>query len=557
MLAELRVENFGLMETVQITFDQGLTVFTGETGAGKSMLIDALGILLGGRANADFIRYGAAGARIEGIFEDLSPECLIKLEEAGYPVEDGQLFLHRELNVSGKNICRIQGRTIPLTLYRSLCEGLVDIHGQVDNLSLLRSETHRGLLDALGGLQTDVSLVNESAKAYQKILRRERELLLSEEERLKREETLRYQIEEIERINPIAGEEEELTQEKKRLNNSERITALISEAYAALYEGYEGSQAAFDLLGQTRKALQELVRWDETFKGLEQMESVYYAVEDLAEQVRVYKSGLEFEPERLNQIEERLIQLSKLKKYGNDIEEVLERRRKLTDELDEVTHLQEKYEGIQDEKRLALKTYETVAGALSQKRFEVAKSMEKGLAVELADLGLEKSRFEVRFMPNNEPMVGGGEMIEFYFSANPGEPPKPLAKVASGGEMSRLMLALKSLLAKAESVGTFIFDEVDSGVGGRTIHKVGEKLAKIAQSKQVFCITHAAQVAAFADVHYGIIKDVNGERTRTTVEWLSEPARIEELARMLGGSEAGIARKHAQELWQRSAHHKE
>ncbi|MDR3602899.1 MAG: DNA repair protein RecN [Desulfosporosinus sp.] len=550
MLAELHVENFGLMETVRLNFGCGLTVFTGETGAGKSMLIDALGVLLGGRASADLIRHGEAQARIEGVFEELVPDYLVRLEEAGYPVEEGQLFLYREINASGKNICRVQGRTIPLTLYRSLCEGLVDIHGQIEHLSLFHPETHRDLLDALGGLQEDVILVNDAAKAYQAIIRKERELSISEEQRQKREEILRYQIEEIDLVNPVPGEEEELTQEKKRLSNAERITGLISEAYVALYEGSAGKLAVFDLLGQTRKALQELARLDEGFNVFEQIESIYYAVEDLADQVRVYKDNFEFEPGRLDRIEERLIQLNRLRKYGTILEEVLAKRTAMLQELDQITHVQEQFATIHKEKKTTRQAYETIAEQLSKKRLAIAERIEKGLRLELADLGLERSRFEVRFTPNREPMTGGAEEVEFYFSANLGEPPKPLAKVASGGEMSRLMLALKSLLAKVEAVGTFIFDEVDSGVGGRTIHKVGEKLAKIAQNKQVFCITHAAQVAAFADVHYGIVKEVKGERTRTRVELLSESDRLEELARMLGGGEVAVTRKHAQELWE-------
>ncbi|KGK91713.1 DNA recombination protein RecN [Desulfosporosinus sp. HMP52] len=551
MLAELNVENFGLMETVRMDFGRGLTVFTGETGAGKSMLIDALGVLLGGRASIDFIRHGESRARIEGVFEDLAPEYLLRLEEAGYPVEDGQLFLFREINSTGKNVCRVQGRSIPLTLYRSLCVGLVDIHGQIEHLSLFRPDTHQNLLDALGGLQGDVDLVSKAARAYQKILRKERDLSISEDERQKREEVLAFQIEEIERVNPVPGEEENLSQERKRLSNAERISSLGSEAYETLYEGSAGKPSVFDMLGRVRKALQELNRLDESLNVYDQIESIYYSTEDLAEQIRAYRDNFEFEPGRLDQIEERLILLKKLKRFGTTIEEVLAKRDTMLQELDQITHVQEQFETINQEKREALKAYEKVAKQLSLKRHEIAKNIENGLALEFADLGLEKSRFEVRFTPNDEPTTGGFETAEFYFSANLGEPPKPLAKVASGGEMSRLMLALKSLLARVESVGTFIFDEVDSGVGGRTIHRVGEKLAKIAQNKQVFCITHAAQVAAFAEAHYGIIKEVTGERTRTRVDILSENERIEELARMLGGGEIEIARKHAQELWQR------
>ncbi|WP_088187267.1 DNA repair protein RecN [Desulfosporosinus sp. FKA] len=551
MLEELHVENFGLMEDVRLSFQQGLTVFTGETGAGKSMVIDALGVLLGGRASSDLLRHGEKQAKIEGVFSDLAQECLLRLEDAGYSAEDGQLFLYREINSSGKNSCRIQGRTIPLTLYRSLCEGLVDIHGQIENLSLFNSDNHRKLLDALGGLQDDVRLVKNAARSYLAVLREERELSVSEADRASREEMLQYQIEEINTINPQPGEEEELVQEKKRLNNAERITSLISEVYSSLYEGSAGKPAAIDLLASSLKALQELKRWDEELNLSEVMETIYYAAEDLAHQVRSYKDNLEFEPGRLDQIEERLIQLSKLRKYGATIDEIVAKREELLAELEQITHSHEKQVQIQEEKEKARQAYETFAGKLSAKRRDMAELIEKGLIVELSDLGLERSAFEVRFTAIEEPTLEGAETLEFYFSANPGEPPKPLNKVASGGEMSRLMLALKSMLAKVESVGTFIFDEVDSGVGGRTIHKVGEKLAKIAQDKQVFCITHAAQVAAFAEVHYGIVKEVDGERTRTRVNVLSETERLKELARMLGGDEEDITRQHAQELFER------
>lgn len=552
MLAELNVENFGLMEAVSLRFDRGLTVFTGETGAGKSMLIDALGVLLGGRASGDLIRHGEAQARIEGVFLDPDPESLAKLEQAGYGLEEGQLFLCREINSSGKNICRLQGRLLPLSLYRSLCEGLVDIHGQIDHLSLLRADTHRNLLDALGGVQGEVSLVNEAARTYQAIVRRERELSLSEEERQKREDLLRYQIEEISLLNPLPGEEEELKQEKKRLSNAERIMNLLAEAYGALYEGSGGALAAFDLLGQARKDLLELSRLDESFGLSDKVDAIYFALEDLADQVRVYKDNFESEPGRLEQIEERLIQLNRLRKYGASVEEILQTCAKMSAELEQITYLQEQFEATRLEKEEALQAYREVAEQLSQKRREAARHMEKTLGLELAELNLENSKFEVSFTPNLEPAIGGAELVEFYFSANPGEPPKPLGKVASGGETSRLMLAMKSLLAKVEPVGTFIFDEVDSGVGGKTIKLVGEKLAKAAQSKQVFCITHAAQVAAFADVHYGIVKEVSGARTKTLVQALTEPERIEELARMLGGGEGEIGRKHALELWRQS-----
>lgn len=550
MLTEMHVENFALMEDVRLNLHAGLTVFTGETGTGKSMLIDALGVLLGGRASTDFIRHGRDKARIEGVFENLPLNLINNLEEAGYPAEEGQLILYREINVNGKNACRVQGRTVPLSLYRSLCQGLVDIHGQMEHQSLFQPETHRGLLDDFGGedhLQL-LKQVNAHAHHYRALLTEEKELLLSERDRVKREEMLRFQIEEITKVNPQVSEEEELQVEKKRLGNREKILNLTSGLYANLYQSDQG-QSVYDLLGGSRKLVQDLARFDDQFQEMiEPFESVYFAVEDLVERVRSYQETLEFEPGRLDQIEERLIQLQRLRKYGLTVEEILIIREEMIQELERITHLQEELEQLQEKKTGVLAKYTTEAKKLTQKRAKVAKEMEKGLHEELSSLGLEKSRFEVHFIPVKEPRSGGSEEVEFYFTANPGEPPKPLAKVASGGEMSRLMLALKSLLAKIESVGTFVFDEVDSGVGGRTIQKVGEKLAKIGQTKQVFCITHSAPVAAFAEEHFGIVKEINGERTRTLVNRLDESKRIEELARMLGGS-GEISYQHAEQLW--------
>lgn len=554
MLTELRVENFGLMEKVILNLENGFSVFTGETGAGKSMLIDALSVLLGGRATADLIRHGKEKARIEAIFEALPAEVLEHLQEEGYPADEGQLILYRELNASGRNICRVQGRTVPLTLYRSLCEGLVDIHGQMEHQSLLNPETHRYLLDAFGGNEqlSLLSQVNGIAKQYKSILRQESDLMLSEEERQRREDMLRYQIEEIAMIDPKPGEEEQLLQEKRLLSNSERITTLTDDLYNYLYKGFQGGLSIYDLLGSCRKALSDLLRFDpESSSFADQVEAIYYSVEDLAEQIRSYRENLDFQPGRLEEIEERLVQLHRLRKYSSSLDEVFRVREEINQELQRISNTQAQFETLKAKEDLLLKSYNDLAQTLSRKRLEQAANIEKGVHNELKDLGLEHAIIKVHFTPVGEPAIGGAENVEFYFSANPGEPSKPLAKVASGGEMSRLMLAFKSLLSRAESVGTFIFDEVDSGVGGRTIQKVGEKLAKIAKYKQVFCITHAAHVAAFADDHFGIRKDILDDHTRTEVNKLTEEERIEELSRMLGGED--ISYDHARKLRQNFA----
>lgn len=348
MLTEIHVENFALMEAVQLSFSRGLTIFSGETGTGKSMLIDALGVLLGGRASTDFIRHGMEKALVEGIFEECPPEVIEGLEEAGYLLEDGQLILSREINRSGRNICRVQGRTVPLTLYRTLVQGLVDIHGQMEHQSLFNPDSHRGLLDAFGGEKQLVLLnqVNQAARAYRTLLQREQQLLRSEADRERREDILRYQIDEITLVDPQPDEEDSLLQEKKRLVNSEKIMGNITEVYALLYEG-NGQSSAFDQIGRIRKALQEILRYDEDCSTmLEPIESIYYMIEDLASQVMSYREGFDFDPGRLDQIEERLIQLQRLRKYGHTVQEVLQTKEEMLKELHTITHLQGELEAL-------------------------------------------------------------------------------------------------------------------------------------------------------------------------------------------------------------------
>lgn len=555
MLYQFHVENLGLMKTVTVDLGPGFTVFTGETGAGKSMLVDALGILLGDRAASEFIRHGEEKALVEGIFVDLAPETKRQLDEAGFALEEGQLFLSRELNLSGRNICRIQGRIVPLSLYRTLCENLVDIHGQSDHQTLFLAHTHRDLLDGLGGEAVAALLgaLKGTVASYKDVLAREKKLLLSEADRARQQDLLNYQIGEIEEIAPEIGEEEALNSEKKKLNNAEKIISLVAESYGELYEGVGEQSSAHDLLGQVRKNLGELARLDEACAPLlEQLETVYYTVEDVAEQLGAYQDDFDYEPGRLDEIETRLVQLSRLHKYGAKEEEVLARQEQMKAELEEMTHCGEELEKLGQLKKKLLADYEKTAQQLSAKRREAGAFLENELVGELADLGMKHGRIEVRYTPVSEPNYGGGENVEFYFSANLGEPFKPLAKVASGGEMARLMLALKSILSRFEKAGTFIFDEVDSGVGGTTIQRVGEKLARIAKSRQVFCITHSPYVAAYADRHFRIYKKEIDGRTLTQVEAMAEAERIGELTRMLGG-DGEISRRHAEELRKRNA----
>lgn len=436
MLAQIHVENFALMEDVQCTFAHGLTIFSGETGAGKSMLIDALGILLGGRASSEFIRHGMERAFVEGIFENCPQSVCQRLEEAGYLLEDGQLIISREINRNGRNICRLQGRTVPLTLYRNLVQGLVDIHGQMEHQSLFNPDTHRGLLDAFGGEEqlALVEEVNQITRTYRKLLQKEQDLIQTEAERERREDILRYQIDEIEQINPQPQEEEELEREKKRLLNSEKIMGLTTEIHDHLYSRGEGP-SVIDLLGICRKNLIELSRLDsELNQYIEPLESAYYTIEDIAREIASYQESFDYEPGRLEQIEERLIQLKRLRKYGQDVEEILKTKEEMVQELNSITNLQEELAFLRQKIEKIYDEFQAKGKKLTAKRLEIGQKLAKGLQEELMDLGLEKSKFEVRFTPVHEPQVGGLENVEFYFSANVGEPLKPLAKVASGGK---------------------------------------------------------------------------------------------------------------------------
>jgi DNA repair protein RecN (Recombination protein N) len=550
LLTELNIRDFGLMENIRLELGQGFSVFTGETGAGKSMLIDALSLLLGGRASADVIRHGSEKTSVEGVFSGLPPQTTAFLAEEGYPLEDGLLFLAREINASGRNICRVQGRTVPLSLYKTFCANLADIHGQAEHQSLLRPEYHRELLDNFGGADhlRLAAAVRECALRYRDLAGKERNLLQLEDDIARQQDFLRYQIDEIEQVAPVVGEEEILEQEKKLLVNEERVHFLVGEIYAAIYDAPEGRElAALDLLGGADKAMAELNGIDQATAEMGVvLNGLYIALDDLAAQIRAYRSDLSFEPGRLDEIETRLMALQKLRKYGATATEVIRKKREMKAKLDELSLRQGEMESLRLAKNDARAAYSRLAEELSLKRGIVAERLEKGLAVEFSDLGMHGARVEVIFTPVVDPAPHGGEQIEFYFSANVGEPPRPLAKIASGGEMARIMLAFKSLLSRIETVDTFVFDEVDSGVGGVTIHSLAEKLARIAAAKQVLCITHNARIAAAAATHFAIVKNVRQDRTITGARELTNAERARELARMMGGDEA--ARRMAEQL---------
>lgn len=544
MLVELSIDSFGLMDKVRLTFDAGLIVFTGETGAGKSMLVDALDLLLGGRATMEGIRHGAQKASVEGVFCNLPEELKERLTREGYPPEEDQLFLAREINLSGRNACRVQGKTVPLSLYRTFCVGLVDIHGQMDHQSLLLSDYHNVLLDRFAGRE-HLHLrqqVEKTAREYLDVVAAEHEFQRSERNLLQREDLLNFQKEEIEQINPSADEDTRLEEERSVLMNAEKIVSLVERSYTSLYEGAEQTASAYDLMGRARNDMDDLALMDPSAEEIaKEAANAYFALEDVVERLRSYRDNLDFQPERLADIEDRLVELGKLRKYAPDLAEVLAYQEAILVELENIAERKRASETVHFEKEQTLGRYNNVAADLSASRRHYAIMLAEQIGRQLQDLDMPGARFEAVFTEHSEPSLGGAESVEFYFTANPGEPLRPLAKVASGGEMSRLMLACKSLFSALESVDTFIFDEVDSGVGGTTIARVADKLASIAQNKQVFCITHSAQVAALGTSHFGISKEQSASRTVSQVQELDEERRVAELTRMLGGGNVAAA----------------
>lgn len=553
MLAELRIENFALIERLELELNAGLNVLTGETGAGKSIIIDAVSLLLGGRGSQEFVRSSCTKAFVEGVFR-LHPDRPVcqRLAEWGYELEEDLLMLSRELSNTGRNVCRVQGRSVPLSLYRELGELLIDINGQHDYQSLLKAENHVYLLDALDeGLGALKNNVQKSARKVQEIQQQLDRLLGSEQDLARREDMLKFQVEEIEAARLVDGEEEELVQERSRLVNAEKLSSLTAGAYQKLFAGFERQQSALDLAAESMSHLKDLAEIDENAAAmLTSLEGAYYEMEEVARELRDYQESIVFDQGRQEEVEERLVVLKNLKrKYGASIAEIQNYYAEVAAELEQLSHQEELQAQLQHDLLSATNTYWQHAGELSRKRQAVAAVIEKKMAEELAELKMSGTEFQVYFAKRDKVHQNGEDIVEFMFSPNHGEPVKPLAKTASGGELSRVILALKTILAQVDPVPTLIFDEVDSGVGGEAVRKVAEKLAQIGVSRQVLCVTHSPQVASFADRHFFISKNVQEGRTTTKVTLLDQNERVQELARMLGGAAlTELTVKHAEEM---------
>ncbi|MGA9408247.1 MAG: DNA repair protein RecN [Bacteroidota bacterium] len=572
MLRSLYVKHYALIEEISVEFERGLNIITGETGAGKSILIDALSLLLGERASTEVIRKGAEKAIVEGTFAVAgSPKIQSLLKENDIELSE-EMIVRREISAKGQSRCFINDSPVPLTLLKEAGDVLVDLHGQHDHQALLRPETHIDFLDDFGG---DERLLTEYHQSYKKLseLFSKKHRLREQEQRLKEKKDLyEFQMKEIDAINPQAGEEETLEAELKILENAEKLHELTSQLSQLLYEG---ESSVHDNLVLAWKQIETLREIDQTFADIAgEAKSAEIIVEELSKFIQSYNAKIEFNPEKLEQIRERLGQFSLLKKkYGGTLESLLEHRRKIGDEFSLAENFEKELAAIDSAIMDERKTCSAAAQKLTEKRRESAKKIEKAIISALADLGIMNAKFSVRI--GNVPMAMGSnngsatasdafvkigkefyeatskgiDVVEFFISTNVGEDVKPLAKVASGGEISRVMLALKSALAASDKIPLLIFDEIDVGVSGRIGQAVGLSLKKLAGLHQIIAITHLPQIAGLADTHFAVEKIEDGKRTTTRLRRLDVEERVREVAKLMSGekvTEAGL--KSAREL---------
>ena len=550
MLQELSIKDFAIIDEIQISFQPKMTVLTGETGAGKSIIIDALGLLAGGRGSTEFIRKGEKKAVIQGLFTlPREANTYNILEEYGIDSEDGQIILQRDLYRGGRNICRINGMMVNLATLRKVGETLIDIHGQNEHQELMKPENHIDLLDEYD------KKTSELRNQYQVVYQNYRKLKSSMEKKeadekawAQRLDMLNFQVKEIGEAGLKINEEDELVEEKNKLDNFQAIHDALELSYQIL------SGEKIDVVGNLGNAMNELSDVSDLSENLQEINTkisdAFYSLEDVARDISDELDSMEWNGERLNEIEERLELIHQLKrKYGDTIEDILHYHSRIVKELRELENAEQNSEKQERQLSEALEKVKELAIKLSKQRKKSAKKLEKMIHKQLSALYMDKAVFEVKFLNNSKLYSKGIDKVEFYIQTNPGEEMGPLAKIASGGELSRIMLALKTIFSQKMGVTSIIFDEVDTGVSGRVAQAIAEKISQISNNSQVLCITHLPQVAAIADNHYYISKSVNDGRTETSLEELDEKQKIREIARMLSGSEiTELTLKHAEEL---------
>ena len=546
MLILLHIESIAVIETADISFDRGFNVLTGETGAGKSIIIDAISAILGERTYREVIRTGAERAFVSAVFDGVP--ALKWFTEYQVPYED-ELLIQREVFLDGRNLCRVNGRGVTVGQLRALGRQLISIHGQHDSQQLFDEQTHLGLLDVYA---SDEELLAEYSSAWEKVKTCKTaldRLSMDENEKARRQEMLQYQIKELEKADLHPGEDETLEQRQKLLMNGEKLSAAVNDAIVSL-AGDEDCQGATELLDEALSRLAGALRFDESLSGHhDKLQELSFALSDLSEELRDYRDRLGYSEEEIDEIGERLDLIHKLKrKYGSNCSEMLDYLSRARAELDDIIFADEKIKQAEKAYAAAVSEAEEIALRLRQIRREAAASMERRVCAELADLNMPNVQFLCDF---SETPLGpeGLDCLRFMMSANLGEAVKPLSKVASGGELARIMLAMKNVMPANDHISTLIFDEVDAGVSGRAAQKVAEKLRKVAQGRQVLCVTHLPQIAALADHHLLIEKSERQGRTYTEVTALDHTGRVSELARMIGGSEiTDTTRKSAAEM---------
>ncbi len=548
MLNTLYIKNFALFDEIQVSFQKGLNIITGETGAGKSLIVDALNFLLGDRTGLTALRKGASKAVVEGTFGPISREIADFLVKNDLDILENEVRVRRELNNSGRSRSFINDTPVTIDTLRRLGEILVDLHGQHEHQSLLKNEKHLEYLDAFAGAENDVSAVRESFKKIRSLKNQLAELDARARVLEEKRDYLQFQLKEIQAIHPEAGEEEELIREERILANSERLFSLSSEAYRILYEE---DQSIYSLLTRVENLLVELQEIDTRFSDSARLSSeAKINLDEIAKFLQHYTAGFEFNPERLEEIRTRLSELRRLeKKYGPNIPAVLEKKAEIESELELLENIDSEIESTRAELEAEKKRYAELAFALSEKRRLAASRLKKSIEAVLKKLGMERAVFNVavEILENPRGWVVGKEgkhytatargidRITFLISANPGEPLKELQKVASGGEISRVMLAIKSVLAEKDAVPVLVFDEIDSGISGRVAQTVGKQLKELSDSHQIICVTHLPQIASAGQAHFAVEKAVKENETRTFVHSLDAGERIVEIAKLIGG----------------------
>ena len=533
MLSLLHIENIAVIERSDISFDRGFNVLTGETGAGKSIIIDAISAIIGERAYRDMIRTGTTKASVRAVFTDV-PE-LPWFEENGVEY-DPETVIQREVHLDGKNVCRVNGSLVSVSILRKLGMQLINIHGQHDSATLFDEANHLTFLDAFAANEALRADYTEKYEAVAKLRREIDRMTMDEGEKLRRMETLKYQIKEIEKADLHPGEDEELEERRKLLQNSEKIADGMNDAVENIY-GSDDADGAAAMLATAERALARIAKFSEQIASLhEKAADLMYQVQDLAEEVRDARDDLAYSADELEEIESRLDVIHKLRrKYGVTCADILEYLEKAKKELDEIEFADDHLEKLKKKLSKAEKTAWDAAKTLRENRKETAVSMSERILTELAQLDMPRVQFSCQFT-ELELTPNGADAVAFYMSANAGEALKPMSKVASGGELARIMLAMKNVLAERDQVNTLIFDEVDTGVSGRAAQKVAEKLRAVAEHKQVLCVTHLPQLAALANTHLLIAKAEREGRTYTTVTPLDIEGRKKELARIIGGT---------------------